>query len=379
MSAEAAMAAKDDCSVDGSTIFDIENISKEEQAYLNVGQEINEDYKKTEQLKRLIIYGFYKNIEISKQRVITHFGKQNVDHLININYTEEQNYNKILIELYNFILFKYPLKWPIPNLARKAGIKDINISFVHLIFFLHLLSIDNSSEISESKHETLDDEKPKLMRDISNKQINYKEPTYEQKKTTWGYIKSLYCQTMKIGKYSAAAAEEKAAAAAEKAAEEKAALEAEEFLKAFNLHHEIPTFCSSPIYIGGAALDEYSELISIMTSKNSEIDIEKLYNDFKVNEYDKIKSIMLNDIKFGETNLPCNYGVKQLFFGKNNIIITYHTHVGYGGVIKNKRKRRISKKKGRRKSKKKGRRKYKKKGQRKSKKKGRRHRRRTKK
>ena len=80
---------------------------------------------------------------------------------------------------------------------------------------------------------------------------------------------------------------------------------------------------------------------------------------------------MLNDIKFGETNLPCNYGVKQLFFGKNNIIITYHTHVGKGGVIKNKRKRRKSKKKGRRKSKKKG--------QRKSKKKGRRHRRRTKK
>ena len=181
---------------------------------------------------------------------------------------------------------------------------------------------------------------------------------------------------MKIGKYSAAAAE--------KAAKEKAALEAEEFLKAFNLHHEIPTFCSSHISRGGAALgaalDEYSELISIMNSKNREInDVETLYNDFKDKEYDKIKSIMLNDIKFGETNLPCNYGVKQLFFGKNNIIITYHTHVGYGGVIKNKRKRRISKKKGRRKSKKKGRRKYKKKGQRKSKKKGRRHRRRTKK
>ena len=45
---------------------------------------------------------------------------------------KQKNYNKILIELYNFILFKYPLKWPIPILARKAGIKDINISFVHL-------------------------------------------------------------------------------------------------------------------------------------------------------------------------------------------------------------------------------------------------------
>ena len=84
---------------------------------------------------------------------------------------------------------------------------------------------------------------------------------------------------------------------------------------------------------------------------------------------------MLNDIKFGETNLPCNYGVKQLFFGRGNILLTYDS----GGVIKNKRKRRKSKKKGRRKSKKKGRRKYKKKSQRKSKKKGRRRRRRTKK
>ena len=371
MSAEAAMAAEDDCSVDGSTIFNIENISEEEKVYLKVGQEINEDYKKTEQLKRLIIYGFYKNIEISKQKVITHFGRQKVYKLININYTEEKNYNKILIELCNFILIKYPLKWPIPNLARKAGIEDVNISLVHLIFFLHLLSIDNPSKISESKHETLDDKIPKLMRDISVKQINYKEPDDEQKKNIWSHFKSLCCKTMKIGKYSKGAKQKAEQKAIQDAEQDKAAVEAEEFLKAWNLHHEIPTFCSSPIYIGGAALDEHSALFSIITSKTREIDVQKLFNDFKANEYDNIKKIMLDDIKFGETNLPCNYGVKQLFFGKNNIIITYHTHVGKGGVIKNKRKRRKSKKKSRRKSKKKGRRK--------SKRKVRRRRRRTKK
>ena len=311
MSAEAAQA---DCLVDGSTIFNIKNIiSKEEQVYLKVGQEINEDYEKTEQLKRLIIYGFYKNIEISKYKASNFFGRTEVTDLLSIKYTESDS-NETLIMLCNFILNIYPVEGFWATTANRMVKKDVNILIRLLIFFLYLLSIDNP--LSEQSPP------PPLVKRPAPPPAPSPH-LYRESSSNLGGSKS----------YTS----------------------------------------------GGAALDTHSESLSelfkTMASKTSEIDVQKLFNDFKTNEYHKIKKKMLDDINFGGTNLPCKDGVKQLFFGRKNILLTYDS----GGVIKNKRKRRKSKRKGQRKSKKKGRRKSKKKGQRKSKRKGRRRLRRTKK
>jgi hypothetical protein len=314
----AAIAAQADCLVDGSTIFDIENIEPSVLKYLKVNAPIFlDDFEKTEQLKRLIIYGFYKNIEISKHNASKFFGRTEVTDLLSIKYTESDS-NETLIMLCNFILIKYPVKGIRATTANMLVKKDVNILIRHLIFFLISLYDDNPLSKPSPQPPSVKPPAPPphLFRESSSNLGGSKSSTSR-----------------------------------------------------------------------GAALDTHSESLSelfkTMASKTREIDVkidvQKLFNDFKTNEYHKIKKIMLDDIKFEETNLPCNYGVKQLFFGQKNILLTYHTRVGKGGVIKNKRKRRKSKKKSRRKSKKKSWRKSKKKGRRKSKRKVRRRRRRTKK
>ena len=294
----AAIAAKADyCSVYGSTIFNIENIiSKEEQVYLKVGQEINEDYEKTEQLKRLIIYGFYKNIEISKKNAIRLgiLKQKLIDNLLSIDYTKRDS-NETLFSLWNFILNNI---YPVRSLFAPNYVNNL---IRLLIFFLYLLSIDNP--LSEQSPP------PPLVERPAPPPILYR---YDS--STLGGSKSSTSRGAELDTHS----------------------------------------------------ESLSELFKTMASKTSEIDVQKLFNDFKTNEYHKIKKKMLGDINFGGTNLPCKDGVKQLFFGQGNILLTNDS----GGVIKNKRKRRKSKRKGARKSKKKGRRKSKKKGRRKSKKKG---------
>ncbi len=318
----AAIAAQADCLVDGSTIFDIENIEPSVLKYLKVNAPIFlDDFEKTEQLKRLIIYGFYKNIEISKHKASNFFGRTEVTDLLSIKYTESDS-NETLIMLCNFILIKYPVKGIRATTANMLVKKDVNILIRHLIFFLISLYDDNPLlKPFPQPPSVLPPKTPPAPSSHLNRAIS----------SNLGGSKSSTSR--------------------------------------------------------GAALDTHSESLSelfkTMASKTREIDVkidvQKLFNDFKTNEYHKIKKIMLDDIKFEETNLPCNYGVKQLFFGQKNILLTYHTRVGKGGVIKNKRKRRKSKKKSRRKSKKKSWRKSKKKGRRKSKRKVRRRRRRTKK
>ena len=311
-----------DCLVDGSTIFNIKNIEPSVLKYLKVNAPIFlDDFEKTEQLKRLIIYGFYKNIEISKYKASNFFGRTEVTDLLSIDYTKRDS-NETLIMLCNFILNIYPVEGFWATTANRMVKKDVNILIRHLIFFL--ISLYDDNPLSKPFPQ------PPLVKQPATPPAPPPAPPphlYRESSSNLGGSKSSTSR--------------------------------------------------------GAALDTHSESLSelfkTMASKTSEIDVQKLYNDFKAKEYHKIKNIMLNDIKFGGTNLPCKDGVKQLFFGRKNILLTYDTHVGKGGVIKNKRKRRKSKRKGQRKSKKKSRRKSKKKGQRKSKRKGRRRLRQTKK
>ena len=275
-----------DCLIQGSTIFNKQYISKEEEDYLKVGKPISygDDFEKTEQLKRLIIYGFYKNIKNSigkLKNVVTENGNIGTlaEKLIQIKYTEENN-TKMLDDLCNFISNLYPLRG-YKFTVRLLVNADPDKLLLDIIFFLHLLSRDLPAAPT------------------SRKTFVVPVPPRVQPP-------------------------------------------------------QLPS-----ISLGGASLQ--FDLISRMISKDTKL--ENLYIIFKNQKYKIIKNIMLDDIDFaGGTNLPCEYGVKQLFFGKKNIFIKYHTRLGNGGVIKNKRKRRKSKRKGARKSKRKGARKSKRKG-----------------
>jgi hypothetical protein len=280
----------------------------------------------------------------------------------------------MLDDLCNFISNLYPLPWITSKtvmLVIKTKPDDL---LLNIIFFLYSLSIDNpDNTFAEQKipEQKIPEQKiPELMRKMSDNNENYKQPNIIQK-SNWHKIKSLYCQTLKIGKYSSC---------------NKNITAAKEADEAYVIDHDNRPSLNREMSssLGGSALhlSLNSRMVSTVT------DLEDLYNDFKTEEYNKIKKIMLDDIDFaGRTNLPCKYGVKQLFFGQGNILLTYNKRVGDGGVIKNKRKMRKSKRKGQRKSKRKGQRKSKRKGQRKSKRKGqrkskrkvRRHRRRTRK